>query len=270
MKDQKYSIELITSPSSITEGIVSEVVFSHLLEAYGPNIVKDDVLSKDFFKGVKEEEISKLISKFNEYKNTKSTYKFQYELLDGKLLQNVKTELFPLKGIIAIFIMLTAWISTLLWYKDKVNQIYIAFSPNKRSIAGLISVLVPVLLVVIVSSTILTLKYGLLNGAYELINLLFYAFSISLLIYGLKIFFKNPIAYATLIPVSLLGSLIASPIILDMKSLIPYFNILEKFFLPSYYLALFSNKIWAVLTLFSFIVIGSILTLLENKVDYKN
>lgn len=259
------SIELLQSPSSVTQGMVAEVVFSELLQDYSPRIIARIVKGAGIFQGKEADVTQRIIDNYNVRAKKGGSFQFKYQELSGQKAAKKGLDLFPLRGLLAIFIMLTAWIMVLSWYKDQEGKIFNAFPGSKRPWAGLTGVLLPVLLMTLAGYLLLIVSGKGGNPILEFLQLLFYAGSITTFLYGAKIFFKNPIAYGALMPVALLGSLVASPTILDLSSLIPNINLLGKFFFPSYYLAMSQQgALWAVLGLLALLALGLFLTSRER------
>lgn len=262
-------IRLIRSPATVTHGMAAEVVFSALLEAVTPDVVADLVRTGGLFEGLEDQVTGEILTKYNAYEAAGGTFRFSYEYLDGARAGSSGIPLFPLKGLLAIFIMLTAWINVLNWYKDQADGIYGAFSASFRKLASFISVYLPVFLMTLAG-------FGLLLGAYppgealrEFFYLLVYGLSVSLFLYGIKFFFPTPIALGALLPAVLLGSLVASPVILDMSGLIGSLSILEKLFFPSYYLGLSQGfQSWAAMGLAAMALLGGVLILEEDRRSY--
>lgn len=264
-QDHRNLIRLVRSPSTVTHGMAGEVVFSEMLRAASPVIIADMVESGGLFPGREEVIVGKIVNRFEEYDQQGGTFHFSYEFLDGKPVANAGIPLFPLKGLLAIFIMLTAWINVLSWYKDHSDGVYDAFPTNLRQAASLISIILPVLIIILAGFLLLLVYYPLDQALKELVYLLLYGLAVSLFLFGAKIFFPSPIAYGTLLPVALLGSLVASPVFLDMSGYIEHLEILEKLFLPSYYLGMSSGfKSWAVAGTLALALAGIILITLES------
>lgn len=267
--ETRHLVRLIRSPATVTHGMATEVVFSELINAVTPAILSDIVEESGLFKGQASTVTQEMIDRYNSYEAAGGTFNFSYEYLDGVSPANTGIPVFPIKGLLAIFIMLTAWINVLNWYKDQADGIYGAFSVSFRKIASLISVYLPVFLMTLAGFGLLLAVYPVSEALGELVNLLIYGIAVSLFLYGLKFFFPRPIAFAALLPAVLLGSLVASPVILDMSGMIGSLAILEKIFFPSYYLGLSAGfQSWAILGLIAMAVLGVLLILVEDRKTY--
>lgn len=264
-QDHRNLIRLIRSPSTVTHGMAAEVVFSEVLDAASPVIIDEMVKAGGLFQGREEDIARDIVSRYEGYDKLGGTYNFSYEFLDGEAVEESGIPLFPVKGLLAIFLMLTAWINVLSWYKDQEDGVYDAFPAHLRQAASLISVVLPVLIMTLAGFLLLLTIYPPVQALQELKYLLAYGLAISLFLYGVKIFFPSPIAYGTLLPVALLGSLVASPVFLDMSGYIDNLAILEKLFLPSYYLGMTSGlQPWAVQGTLAMALIGIVLITMES------
>lgn len=252
-------VRLLRSPSTVTDGMAAEVVFSQLIHAASPDILRDVVVESGLFPGTEGEVYARIWARYQDYDRSGGTYRFDYEYLDGSAPAASGIPLFPTKGLISVFVMLTAWISVLSWYRDEEDGIYGAFAVAGSRAAGFLSVFLPVVVMTLAGFLLCLTRYPASEAFRELAYLLFYGTAAALFLFGAKRLFPNPVAFGALMPVALLGSLVASPVILDMTRLVPGLEILEKLFLPSYYLALSSGKSWGGFGLILIALTGGIL-----------
>lgn len=270
-QENRDLIRLIRAPSTVTHGMAAEVVFAEVLEAASSVVLLRDIVAESGAFPAGEEAVSaEIITRYEQYRREGGTYRFSYEYLEGEPVTRSGIPLFPVKGLLAIFLMLTAWINVLSWYRDQEEGLYNAFSTSRRWLAGLIAVLLPVFIMTLAGFGLLLFVYPPNQALRELLWLSLYGVALSLFLYGAKLFFPTPIAYGALLPVALLGSLVASPVILDMSAYIENLAILEKLFLPSYYLGLSAGgQTWAGLGLALLAALGLAMSLLENKGRYR-
>lgn len=262
-------VRLIRSPATVTHGMAAEIIFSELLNAATPDIIRDLVTTSGLFQGQEAKVSDEILAKYNAYEESGGTFQFNYEYLDGVRTEEGGIPLFPLKGLLAMFIMLTAWINVLNWYKDQEDGVYGAFSVSFRKLASMISIYLPVFLMTLAGLGLLLAVYPAGLAFREFLYLLIYGVSISLFLYGIKFFFRTPIAFGALLPAALLGSLAASPVILDLSSLISNLDLLEKLFFPSYYLGLSAGfQTWALAGLLIMAIAGILLILIEDRRTY--
>ena len=66
-----------------------------------------------------------------------------------------------------------------------------------------------------------------------------YVFAVCVISYVVKVLFRKPQVVCCLIPLFLVGSLVFSPVFVDIGQLFPALEWMEKMFLPSYYLRAF-------------------------------
>lgn len=243
--EMRGAIRLIKSPATVTQGMVAEIVFSEMLQEHAPDMIRDFVSDTAFLTD-KTGTSDAIVSRFETYSAGGGTFHFNYEdVRSGAAPVSSTLQLFPIKGMLAIFVMLTAWINVLLWYRDRDRGIYGAFAARFRKEAGLISILIPVGLMVLAGFVLLLFTEGARSALKESALLLFYGLCVSLFLYGMKLFFRSAILYGALLPVALLGSLVVSPVLLDSSRYLPGVSVLQKLFFPTYYLAMSSGAFWS-------------------------
>ena len=256
-------VRLIRSPATVTHGMAAEVVFAKLLHRASPQLIDEIVRDSGLFGGNEDSVVERIQELYQTYDDQGGTYQFSYEYLDGEEPQATGIPLFPIKGLTAVFIMLTAWIQVLDHYRDEARGIYGAFAKRRKKLAMVLAIYIPVFIMTLAGFAFYLTQYPFPEAARELVYLMGYGLSLSLFLLGIKPFFKNPVAFAALMPAVLLGSLVASPVILDMSSFIKNLSLLEKFFFPSYYLALSEGKLWGGLGLLILALLGLILLILD-------
>ena len=77
------------------------------------------------------------------------------------------------------------------------------------------------------------------NGAYELAALAGYSISVTVFSWILGRVCRSEEAVCCLIPFFLVGSLVLCPVFLDIRRYVPEFGMVERLFLPGYYIRLF-------------------------------
>jgi hypothetical protein len=256
-------VRLIRSPATVTHGMAAEVVFAKLLHQASPQLIDEIVRDSGLFGGNEDSVVERIQELYQTYDDQGGTYQFSYEYLDGEEPLATGIPLFPIKGLTAVFIMLTAWIQVLDHYRDEARGIYGAFAKRRKKLAMVLAIYIPVFIMTLAGFAFYLTQYPFPEAARELVYLMGYGLSLSLFLLGIKPFFKNPVAFAALMPAVLLGSLVASPVILDMSSFIKNLSLLEKFFFPSYYLALSEGKLWGGLGLLILALLGLILLILD-------
>ncbi|NLB23512.1 MAG: hypothetical protein GX833_09745, partial [Clostridium sp.] len=262
-RDTRDFGRLIRSPATVTHGMAAEVVFAKLLHRASPQLIDEIVRDSGLFQGNEDSVVERIQELYQTYDDQGGTYQFGYEYLDGEEPLATGIPLFPIKGLTAIFIMLTAWIQVLDQYRDEAQGIYGAFAKKRKKLAMVLAIYIPVFIMTLAGFAFYLTQYPFPEAARELVYLMGYGLSLSLFLLGIKPFFKNPVAFAALMPAVLLGSLVASPVILDMSSFIKNLSLLEKFFFPSYYLALSEGKLWGGLGLLILALLGLILLILD-------
>lgn len=246
--DEKLSIndtnELVTvylSPGTITSAITSEYIFSEISKKYTLTelidyVKKDDSFNEKELKGM-EEEITEL---YLHYLNGDETFTFEYITDGNTILDN--TEIFSsyllmsVKGIIALLIMIAAFLGTLNLYRDNKAGVFFAFSGITKTFAKM-SEIFSTSCIACVSGLITIYLCGLSDGLMiEVTRLLIYAIICTMYCYIIFSLTPNQYVFTAMIPVLILGSIVFCPIFIDFSEVIPIVKYMAWLFAPTYYL----------------------------------
>lgn len=235
---RKNQIDLIVSPSSTMSKITNEVVYSELFEEYSLELLKDFIKNDDLLVDYDLDYLNKTIETlYRLHMADGSTFSFEYE--NG--LETYETTLSPIllapvKGLIAILILLSGFSGALNYYNDKESHIFDNMPFFLANSLRVLSIAAPVIL-----STIMGLLCILFSGGEDFLSqsfftLILYAFSVIGFSCILMSLLKNKIIFASLIPIILIGSLIFTPVFIDFSTFVPMLKPLRYLFLPYYYL----------------------------------
>ena len=263
-------VQLYRSPASVTQGMASEVVFSQLLHNASPELIASVVRDSGLFPGETEAVTRRILERYETYRAQGGTYQFSYEYLSGTPAPASGIPLFPVQGLTSLFLLITAWVQVLDHYRDRAAGIYGAFVGKRKQPAVVLAVYVPVLVMALAGFLLFLSRMSPGRALLELVWLMVYGLAVSLFLLGIRRFFPNPIAFAALMPAVLLGSLVASPVILDMSALVPNLAVVEKLFFPSYYLALSAGKAWGGIGLLAMGAFGALLLALDPGIPAKS
>ena len=135
----------------------------------------------------------------------------------------------PVRGFIAILLFISGLSGGITSLSDK---------KNKLPVSNIATILIPLIFMALSSFLSLLLTGEIKNWGKELVILGIYGLLILLFIQFLLFFIKKPEILAASIPFFTFGSLIFCPILVNLSTAIPFFRIMEKFFIPYYYLVL--------------------------------
>lgn len=256
------SILLLTSPSSTIHALTNEIVFSSAFRSFGQEIALNYVKSKKTLQLPDAEQIVK--DRFHFYLNGPATFHVTFKTLDeGNELSpaglsyertnpdslineetitndmNEENQVFPLRGILAIILLLAGLFGCIQWLGDYENKI-MSTMPSIFVLIG--RFLYPMILTVLFSaSALITLACAgeFKNIRTEIPAMAAYSCLIILFTAALTFLLRRSQTLIAALPVIILSCLIFCPIFIDLSSFIPFIRVVEKCFIPCYYLKMF-------------------------------
>lgn len=214
--------------------------------------------------GGSEKKLEKLAGElYDKWLNNGSTFRFEYrwqkqkhEKTDGETgredssyegngiepVDQTEEEplmVFPVRGIVAVFLLLTGLYSAVMLGNDEKKGLFLPLSPGQRLVCRIGVLGAPVFLGAL--SAFGALKAGgcLQDPVREAWVMAVYVLAVCVFSWGVKAVCRRPQAVCCLIPFFLVGSLVFTPVFVDMRQFFPAWGWIEKLFLPSYYLRAF-------------------------------
>ncbi len=240
-KKFKRSIRVYSAPSTMAAQLSSEVVFAAMISLYDRKLFEQYTSEKLEAAGrsYSQENVRQLYDKWNE---NGSTFHFTYEMVDGKgqmVGKPMATSVFPVRGIVAVYLFVIGLYSAVIDLTDEKKHLFLAVPYGIRTGCRLAAMAAPVFLAGI--SGLAALRTGNVDwrGGYEWMVLAGYGIVVILFSRMVCLICRQEALIGSLIPFFLAGSLIFCPVFLDIGKYIPEFEMLERFFLPSYYLRMF-------------------------------
>lgn len=238
----KNLVTLIETPNNTSSLLGNIVIIATVMENSACDMLIDDIIKQDFFTNVSKEDLLELRDTYNRFATNGSTFSFDYNTMyeDYKGSSN-KIDIAPflttpVRGIIAIFVFISALTGGLTWLNDKDSLIYANIPVRKRYRIQLLTILIPTILTSVMGYiSIITLLDGGYGPIKELYTMTIYSILCLVFSFVLSYIVKKNIYYA-LIPVFILGSIVCCPIIFNLGNLIPSLKFLQHLFLPTYYL----------------------------------
>lgn len=231
--DYKNSITCYISPSTIMKDLSREVVFSAIFRQTGSDIAVSYITDSALFDSAQNHAIDEISALYAEYLNGKEVFSLNYQYLNTLAEEPTDTvtsaAVMPVRGFIAVFLFISGLAGGITWLSDR---------EEKLPVSALCSILIPLLFMSVSSCLTLFLTGEAGNWLKELAALSLYLFLILVFVRFLLLFIKKPDILSSSIPVLTLGSLIFCPIFINLGAVLPFFKIMEKFFLPYYYLIL--------------------------------
>lgn len=240
----KNMVELITPPENTISILSNLVVLATVMEHGACEMLVEDVLEQEFFSGVPEEDLDVLREEYRTYATDGSTFAFDYDTMyddykgSSKAVDIAPYLVTPVKGIIAIFIFISALTGGVGWFNDSDSSIYANIPLRKRPLLRLMTIAIPAFFACLMGYIgILTVGIGT-DLLYEAFAIFVYGLLCVIFSYVLSYITKKNV-YCSLIPVFILGSVVCCPIFFNLGNLIPTLKVLQNIFLPTYYFMLF-------------------------------
>lgn len=238
-----HLVTVYKSPSTLTDVLTDEYVFSEVFAEYGFNELAEFIIKQDIFKINDINSLrSTLRPQYDYYLYGNDTFSFEYINSENKTIDNSSLlssyVLLSIRGIIALFIMFTAFIGTFNLYKDTAAGIFIAFNRLLRPLCKMSEIFSLTLITGVFCLFGICIS-GLSDGfTLELFRIISYAIICTLYCFTLYKIIPNSFAFAAIIPVLVLGSIIFCPIFIDITEIIPTAKYIGWLFPPKYYFAL--------------------------------
>lgn len=240
----KNSIILLEAPSSVMQSLSNEMVFFAVFRNFGKDIALDYIDRTDSFSNVKESAKLYVNERFDYYLNGPATFHVEFKTLDasadasknGSIEYNAETNLFPLRGILAVIIFAAGLFGSVQWLTDRDNGVFItlpfSFAVSSRIMYPFISSLL-----FAISSVVTLIAAGQFTGAVsEISSMLVYLLIITSFSAILSCIIKSVRFFAAIIPAFLLCTLICCPIFFDLSMYMPFIDVIRRLMPPFYYL----------------------------------
>ena len=244
-------VDLVVSPDTTMDKIINEVIYSELFEEYSLHLLLDylrhrSVFSKSVFYGGGKGLISdltlsaKATALYRRHMSDGSTFSFTYvNGIDDYRAQAPSLLLSPIRGLTALLLVMGGFCGALNYYNDLEHHVLDHRGPKDRVRFLLLSVMIPVLLLILPGLLCLWFSGNFTLLPSELAGLLLLTILVTLSVSLLTRLIPKKLYFCSLIPVLLIGSLVFSPVFLDISRYLPALRILRYFFPATYYLDLF-------------------------------
>lgn len=239
MAKHKYrdSIQVVVNDNTTLMPVINETLYSIIFptatKADVTEYLENDSLVSPYYKDIfSDDTIDEL---FDTYFTNGSTFHFEYNgEPDDYTFTNESILLSPLRGILALLILIAGFSGGLAFYKEAENPVFAL----KR--VRLAFIVVPIILLSI--SAIISLIIGGIFTSIltELSALLLYDLLCTVICFIMSLVIKKGSLYAGILPVIILGCLVFTPIIIDLEGLIPILDNLSYIWPTKYYLMFFN------------------------------
>ena len=231
-KKIKNTITLYTSPSTVTGSLSTESIFAALARLYDRQILVDHM---------QDEATGDLYDTW--YANG-NIFHFEYVYGDIQIdADHVRTKsannIFPVKGINAVIIFIMSLYSACILKEDEKKGLFSTLhSGEKQSCQIVMFLALPVLS--FISGILALLFAGILksgiSGIFQIAELILYTTAAGVYAWILKLLVRSSSILLCLIPFFLMGSLIFTPVFVDIGRFVPSIGWIGRLFLPYYFL----------------------------------
>lgn len=241
--DLNNIVELYTSPGTFLSSLSNEYIFSEIFKEYVINELAEYISAQDIFTITDATHLNQILrTMYEEYLESGETFSFRYINADNQIIDNTELLssyfLLSIKGIIALVIMFVAFIGTFNLYKDARSGVFRSFG-GLTSLLCKMSEIFSLTFIACISGLLSIVLSGQSDGIItEVLRLLLYASVCTIYCFIMHKIVPSNYAFAALIPVFVLGSILFCPIFFDITEMIPTGKYVAWLFLPRYFFIL--------------------------------
>lgn len=250
-QNHKSFITAIRGTSEISSKLVDEIVVSKIYQPIAYEILKNFIDKKTN----SNTDTAYLSSLFNKYDS--NDLLFQFEYADGSTntilnKSNANYMLMPMRGIMALLVLLACLTGALLWYTDVQKGVLVQMNSRQKALSKTLSLLVPGFFAGITG--LFTIKIAGISEDVlsEIPAMLCYILSCMALTNLLRNLCKRQDFFLAIIPVITIATLILCPIFINVSTFIPALGKINQLLPTTNYLnAIHSTKSLSDMLLYS-------------------
>lgn len=244
LNGNKTPIQVLMQASATIQPAINEIVYSELLKLQGPTILWNYVQSTELFSENEPAIQKELEDKYRAYTVSSSTFHIDYITADSQSALHTDPSMtsiaFPIRGVLSILILLSGIFGSVLWRKDQEKGVFQVFSAKKRRLTRVLYIGIPTFLFGISAFVTLLFCKDFTNWPKEILAMITYLILVCIYSCLLMYMVKKSSHMTAFIPILMLGCLIFCPIFINAGLFIPAVKIVEKLFVPYYYLQFFA------------------------------
>lgn len=227
-------IDAIYEGGNFSSALVQEMVFSSFYERLCFSILDTHVTDKTGLI------VTDTLEQYYAANQIEESF-FHFTYADGSenaLLNENKANymLLPMRGIAAVFVLLSAMVGALFWYEDNQKQLFCWLSPHKKQVVSFLYMLIPTFLASVVGFCSIYLAGSQSSFPNECICMLLYLFATSCFCFFLNTIFPSLSLFLASIPLCIAGSLLLSPVFINLSAYNTGCKTLSYFTPVNYYL----------------------------------
>lgn len=227
-------IDAIYEGGNFSPALIQEMIFSSFYERLCFYILDTHVTDKT---GLTVTDA--LEQYYNDNQIEQSFFRFTYaDGSDNTLLNenNANYMLLPMRGIAAVFILLSAMVGALFWYEDDKRQLFCWLPWHSKQLVSFLYMLIPTFLSSMVGLCSIYLAGSQSSFANECICMLLYLLATSCFCFFLNTLLPSLPLFLASIPLCVAGSILLSPVFINLSAYNRGCKILSYFTPVSYYL----------------------------------
>ena len=275
-EDWQGMITAVVSDQTAYGEFVNEIAYIKLIRILGKDLMKEYLVKKSGV--VNADNIDNI--------DAMLTKKFGEEMANSTLVEYVTTaakngELVieekkhdaisvlkkPIRGTIAIFVLLTGLAGLVFWYQDDAEGRYRVMARERRPLISFASIMLPTAMSAVVGLACLAISGVWTTTGRELLAMLLYMLLVTCLCNILRFLIPSVHAVCAMIPILVLISYLCCPILIDIAQTMPVIRYVRAVLAPQYYLRIFEGKGVGALVLVTAVMLGisALLTIPERN-----
>lgn len=272
-KKKQGIITAIVKKESISTKIVNEIIYGRLFSERAYPVLKDFINEKQPDRLTSAED-EKMYDTFSKYLIEPLMFSFEYA--DGSkndLLNNDDSShnyyMLPVRGILSVLILVSSMSGVLMLSNDDRKNTWGFIRLSKRPAFNYFYIFMSILPIAICSLAAIFITGISTNVLNEIRLMVLYALLLTGFSSLLKALIKNIYVLCSLIPVTVLLSLIICPVFIDIGSIVPQSRFVRLFLPTNYYLdSIYSGP--AQLKMFILAILVSLLAILKEMITARS
>lgn len=272
-KKKQGIITAIVKKESISTKIVNEIIYGRLFSERAYPVLKDFINEKQPDRLTSAED-EKMYDTFSKYLIEPLMFSFEYA--DGSkndLLNNDDSShnyyMLPVRGILSVLILVSSMSGVLMLSNDDRKNTWGFIRLSKRPAFNYFYIFMSILPIAICSLAAIFITGISTNVLNEIRLMVLYTLLLTGFSSLLKALIKNTYVLCSLIPVTVLLSLIICPVFIDIGSIVPQSRFVRLFLPTNYYLdSIYSGP--AQLKMFILAILVSLLAILKEMITARS
>jgi hypothetical protein len=229
-------MDVYVSPSSMFTTVTSEMIYNQLLRTYSPDIIINYAKTNDYISSSYNNAYDSYIDKmYDEYISSPNIFKLESNDTGDYNVKAAGINTFPLYKLTGFIIFLSALLGMMIYLKDNEKGVYARLSRKKKikfCAMNIIANMTPVILMAFVTLLI----YGTSMSPVMLaLHLLFYMVICIVWVIIYRAVFRSYRVYVSGIPITIICTLILSPVFIDMTKYLWVLKFVSYIFPTTYF-----------------------------------